>query len=438
MSDTIPLPSDILTERLVLGCCLMDPELMANCRMVLSPDEFSIERHRRIWKHACRIYDEGGKADRVTVAYALKEAREDEQNTLSYLISLDEGLPQLPNLDSYIGILREESMRRRIMAIGDSISKRAALRTERPESILNEMAAKAVDMVQADPRRGLITARELVDRHGLAEILAPRIKFGLPFPWSWMTASTCGMLPGELWVLAAHTSCGKTSAALQTAVRAAQKGKRAVIFSLEMGAVSLFQRATWQLSGVDSERAKRGRLAKQERDAVNDAATCLYDLPILFSQKSSVTAIEIRSELRREAARGPLGLVVVDYLQLLSDGGRHDKRSDAVGAAARACKLMAGEFECPVLLLSQFNRESAKPDKLRKPVLTDLKESGDIENHANGIWFIHRESLLDADQVTVQFILAKQREGRRNIDREFWFLPSVQRFDEKEVYRDDE
>ena len=144
--------------------------------------------------------------------------------------------------------------------------------------------------------------------------------------------------------------------------------------------------------------------------------------------------MEIHARLRRLRSRGPLGLIVVDYLQLLRDGGRHNTRAEAVGANARVLKLMAGEFQCPVLLLSQLSRDSAKPkpnEAPRRPELYDLKESGDIENHASGVWFIHRLNASDVDQVGVEFILAKQRDGRRNILQEFWFFPKSQRFDAK-------
>ncbi len=137
--------------------------------------------------------------------------------------------------------------------------------------------------------------------------------------------------------------------------------------------------------------------------------------------------------LGAEAALRGLRLVVVDYLQLLRDGGRHNTRAEAVGANARTLKLLAGEFECPVLVLSQFNRDSAKtkPNETpRRPELYDLKESGDIENHANGVWFIYRPNQRDAGRVSVEFLLPKQREGPRNIGHEYWFFPRYQCFDE--------
>jgi len=143
------------------------------------------------------------------------------------------------------------------------------------------------------------------------------------------------MLAGELWVLAAHTSAGKTSAAIQTAVSVARAQPKAVVlFSLEMGDVSVFQRAVWQLSRVDSERAKSGRLTAEERKRAGDAVNTLYELPLNFDDHS-FSVMEIHATLRRLRTRGPMGLIVVDYLQLLRDGGRHNTRAEAVDRPGR-------------------------------------------------------------------------------------------------------
>jgi len=231
-------------------------------------------------------------------------------------------------------------------------------------------------------------------------------------------------------VLAGHTSTGKTSAAIQAAVHIAGKGFGSAIFSLEMGDVSIFQRALWQLSGVDAERAKRDELTRDERAKVNKTLAMMSELPLYFDDKS-LSLTQVNAQLRRQQSKRKVGLVVVDYLQLLEDSGRHGSRAEAVGANARKCKQMATEFGVTVLLLSQFSRQRNKPETRRKPELSDLKESGDIENHANGVWFIHRENMMDQECVPVEFILPKQREGRRGIftDR-ITFRTRFQRFED--------
>jgi replicative DNA helicase len=370
------------------------------------------------------------------VATALKDAGELESvDGVGYLVELDNGLPRFPNITSYVKILHDKAIRRRIMRVADALQRRAASHEE-TQTIIDSLGSLALDMAPVETGLGLVSAGELVERVGINQILSPRLARGVPFPWQWLNGVTCGMLPGELWVLAGHTSSGKSSAATQTAAHVAREQSKAVaLFSLEMGKVSVFQRAVWQLSRVDSERAKRNQLTEEERRRATDAVTKLDKLPLHFDD-SSFSVMAIHARLRSLRTREPLGLVVVDYLQLLEDGGHHHSRAEAVGANARALKLLAGEFECPVLLLSQFNRDSARVkdnEQPRRPALYDLKESGDIENHANGVWFIHRPDLADAEQVTVEFMLAKQRDGRRNIAQEFCFLPKYQRFEAKDA-----
>ena len=428
----IALPVNVDVERFVLGSILLDGELLQDVRPVLTPDDFSLEKHRRIWKQVVDLYDAGGHVDRVTVANALQEVGELESvGGFSYLVALDDGLPQLPDISAYVKILKDNATWRRIMMAGDSLMKRAANR-EPLQGILDSMGSLALDMAPTDTGKGLVSMQQLVDRVGITDILAPRVSRGVPFPWEWLNNATCGMLPGELWVLAGHTSSGKTSAAIQTAVHVARTQSKAVaVFSLEMGDVSVFQRAIWQMSSVDSERAKLGRLTAEERRRAGDAVSMLYELP-LHLDDSSFSVMEIHARLRRLRASGAVGLIVVDYLQLLRDGGRHNTRAEAVGANARMLKLLANDFGCPVLLLSQFNRDSARAklnEPLRQPELYDLKESGDIENHANGVWFIHREDQQDQERVPVEFLLPKQRDGRRKVKGHFWFQPSFQRFD---------
>lgn len=435
MTDVIALPASVTVERLVLGSIVRDETLLHDTGPVLTQDDFSLEKHRQILKHAFALYDAGKAVDRVTIMTAMRDAGEtDAVGGLAYLVDLDEGLPQFPDISAYVRILKDDTARRRIITAAHNLICRA-VNHDAPQDILDSMANLAVEITPADAGKGLVSGHQLVERVGVSEILSPRIKRGVEFPWEWMNKATCGMLPGELWVLAAHTSDGKTSAAIQTAVAAAQaQSKSVAIFSLEMEDVSLFQRAVWQLSSVDSERAKRGKLTPDERRRALSAVNALCELP-LYLDDGSFSVMEIHARLRRLRSRGPLGLIVVDYLQLLRDGGRHNSRAEAVGANARMLKLMAGEFECPVLLLSQFNRESAKArgnEAPRRPELYDLKESGDIECHASGVWFIYRPTVQDTDRVAVEFILAKQRDGRRNIFGEFWFFPNHQRFDEKD------
>lgn len=428
---TLPTNPDI--ERFVLGSVLLDGNLLHSVRPVVTPEDFATDQHQRIWRGICARYDAGEHVDTYTVMTDAMKRGEKEIAALggmAYVGSLTEGMPQFSDITSYVKILKETSTRRKIMHVGNVLMERASS-GEPVQPILDSMGRYASDLSATETQRGLISAKELVDDLGMSRILAPRSERGLLSPWSWMNRKTFGFLPGELWVLAAHTSAGKTSAALQFGVGAAIRGAGCAVFTLEMKADSLFQRAVWQLSGADSERAKGNELDARERDLVRDAANRLYNLPIYFDD-TALTVMAIHAAVRRRKLKDPVGLIIVDYLQLLGSSGRHGSRAEEVGANARALKLMASEFSCPVILLSQFNRESSKPGKQRPPELSDLKESGDIENHANGIWFIYRPDMQDTEKALVQFMLPKQRDGRRNIYHDFWFFPKSQSFMEAE------
>lgn len=422
------LPCALQSERLILGAVIQDGEALHDLRPLLTPDDFSTEAYRRIWRRASDMYDAGRAIDTTALFNECQKNRDGIE--LSFLVDIQDNVPKLPNLHEHARILKDKTLLRKMITTAESIKNRCLEGGEDAQVILDSLGTLSVDLVPASAGGGLQSAGELIDEVGLNTLLTPRKNRGLLFPWPWMDKWTSGMLPAELWVLAGSTSSGKTSAMLQHAVAAARRGVGVAIFSLEVGKASLFQKACYQIARVDSEKLKQGvPMTDEEAMAVRTAANELYDMPLYFDT-TSTTVPAIHAAVRRRRAKSRVDHVIVDYLQLLGNTGRHDTRAQAVGANAWALKLLATDFQLPVLLLSQFSR----PQKgvVRKPELSDLKESGDIENHANGVWFLHRPDQEDGDMVTVDFMLPKQREGRRNIATDVWFFPKSQRFEEKE------
>ncbi len=425
-----PIPASLETERLILGAVLVNSELMHDLRPVLGMEDFATERNRRIWSVMSGLYDGGTPVDAVTVFEALRTRKEDGSvGGLAYINELDTGVPRLPAVGQYAEILRGKTLQRAVLHACQSMIERCHRGQDTPQELIEAMGQIALGLAPKNATGGLQSTGELIEEIGLGSLLAPRRTRGILSPWTWLNNATSGFLAAELWVLAGHTSTGKTSAMLQLATHIARGGKGVAVFSLEVGKQSLFAKACYQISRVDSEKAKRGTLCHQDRDLVRGAAELLRTLP-LYLDTQSTTVMAIHAAIRRRKLKSPIDFVIVDYLQLLGNTGRHDTRAQAVGANAWALKMLATDFQVPVLLLSQLSRESNKPGKQRKPELGDLKESGDIENHANGVWFIHRESMEDADLVPVEFMLPKQRDGRRNISTRMMFLPQFQRFDE--------
>ena len=419
------LPSSPEAERFVLGSIMLDEALMHAARPVLNAEDFSQNRNRIAWQAACAIYDSGSVVDRMTLAQALYDRGEREG--LGFACSLDDGLPVAPNLDSYIRILKDKSSFRQIIHAAQHAMNAGFLAHGSPQELLESVSRNLQSLDSGDRAETLLSAKAVIEKHGLEKILSPRKDSGLMFPWPWLNRWTSGMLPAELWILAGYTSTGKTSAVIQHSLAAARRGIGVAIFSLEVGDISLAQKCIYHLAGIDSERAKRGRLMPEERKRVGSAAAELAELPIHFDTTSNTT-MAIHAAVRRAKLTKQIDHVIVDYLQLLAPGGRQESRAQAVGNNAWSLKMLATDFKVPVLLLSQFSRKE-KTMRDRDPELSDLKESGDIENHANGVWFLHRTNEADADRIPVKFMLPKQREGRRNIYQDFWFLPQYQRFE---------
>jgi replicative DNA helicase len=428
--DDLRLPTAVDDERFVIGSALQEDAIMHDMRPVLDAEDFALEKHRIIWQTACKVYDAGGSVDKIMVYHGMDEAQRRNTGGLSTLAELIDGIPLNTHLENYVKRLKEKAALRRLMLGLNAIILRASM-GDTARELIDQVSGLAAGCALKSTAHGLQSAQELVDEIGISQLLAPRRSRGLLTPWDWMNYRTNGFLPAELWVLAAHTGAGKTSAALQHAIHAARRGTGTAIFSLEVGKGDLFQKAVCQVARFDSERLNSGeKLEPDERDALRYAANELVDLPLYFDTTATTTTA-IHAAVRQRQNKSKIGHVIVDYLQLLGNSGRHDNRAQAVGANAWALKMLATDFQIPVLLLSQLTRESNKPGKQRRPELSDLKESGDIENHANGVWFIHRESQEDADLIPVDFILAKQRSGRRNVYNSLYFMAKYQRFEEK-------
>ena len=424
------VPQNLEYERLLLGLALLYEESLHALRPVLEDADFTAEKNRTVWRRICALYDAGTAVEAVTVYQALRMAGEaDSVGGISYLADLETGVPRLSSIDSYVAGLKDKTLLRKLMHASQLTINRCLSGEETGAAILDSLSQTAATIAPQASGHGLESAGDIIDEVGISRILRPRRDAGLQFPWPWMNYRTGGMLPAELWILAGHTSTGKTSAMLQHAVTVARRGEPVSIFSLEVGRESLLQKAIYQIARVDSEAGKRGKLSADDRRVVTAAADEVHELPLYLDTASSTT-MAIHAAVRRLKAKHTVKHVIVDYLQLLGDSGRQENRAQAVGANAWALKLLATDFQVPVLLLSQFTRESNKPGKQREPALTDLKESGDIENHANGVWFLHRPNDEDSNQIPMKFILAKQRDGRRNVWQDFYFYPQYQRFEQ--------
>jgi replicative DNA helicase len=413
------LPASEGAERFLLGSVLLDGEQMNTCRDLLSPGDFAVESHRRIWSKLCAMHDDGEHIDRSTVGFKLHDSGELESvGGLSYLVSLDDGLPRLSNLESYIGEIRKKSVKRRAILKCNEVMIRLSTADEDDaevfadaEAAISKLGGELVDS------SGFRTPGEIIrDAGGTDRYLQRRREDGISTPFPTLTRMTGGLRPGDLVIVAAQTGAGKTALAINFASHAASRGHAGAIFSLEMDAEQISDRIICARSGMDSQvlrRAESGLLDQDRRAGISRAIAAAAELPIYISDRDRSTVPSMLAELRRLIARQKLDFIVVDYIQLASGVGRFDRRADEVASITRGLKRIAGELHVPVIALSQFNRESAKNS--REPELHDLRESGSIDQDATLVLMIHFTRMYDVnagvDTGEAKLLVRKQRNG---------------------------
>ncbi len=416
------LPSNLEAEKLVLGSILLDGSQYVQAAAVLQPEDFSLEKHRIILKRMGEMQERGAAIDRVTVAEELMRNAELEAcDGLAYLISLDDGLPQIANLGEYIKIVKEKSILRRTIFQSQKLmnSVLSGLRPnelqETAEEILMGLGENQLD--NDGPQTIAEALRELPG--GPTELLDPtRREKGIPTGFYKFDEMTGGLYKGDLIILAARPSMGKTALALNIADHVACKaGAPVMIFSLEMSKRSLIERMMCAKARVDSQRYRLGYLNRDERPKLMHALSDLNEAPLYIDDTSAVTLPNVHAKLRKHlASKKKLGLVVIDYLQLMSAGRNFESKNQEVTYLSRGLKLMAKEMQVPMLVLSQLSRAPELRKGSHKPQLSDLRESGSIEQDCDVCAFIFRPEVYapkerDDLRGQAELILAKQRNG---------------------------
>lgn len=414
------LPTNLEAERLVLGSIMLDGSLYIQAAGTLEPDDFSLDKHRRIFARMGELHERGESIDRVTVANELLRYNELEAvGGLSYLVSLDDGLPHIVNLESYIRIVKDKSVLRRIIFAAQSLMNRCLVAEEDPQEILAGAEETLLKLGESQARAVMASPRQIVEEYegGINAFLDPskRLK-GVSTGFYKLDEMTGGMHPGDLFILAARPSMGKTALALNIGHHVAAKAEQGVaIFSLEMSKESLLTRMLCASARVDSQRFRAGYLNAEERRRLQAGLNQLVEAPLFIDDSAGVHLMDIHAKLRRLQAERKLGLVIVDYLQLMSGRGRFENRNQEISTLSRGLKLLAKELAVPMLVLSQLSRAPETRQGDHRPQLSDLRESGSIEQDADLVAFIFREEVYKRDREDLrglaELILAKQRNG---------------------------
>ncbi|MGH9657293.1 MAG: replicative DNA helicase [Bryobacteraceae bacterium] len=415
------LPANLDAERFLLGSILLDDTYFVHVAGLLEQADFHLEAHRRIFQRMTELHDRGEKIDRVTVANELmRQSQLESCGGLTYLVSLDDGLPQIFNVESYVRIVKDKSILRKVIYASQQVMNRCLTGEEDASQILAAAEETMLRLGDAQIKTGLATPREIIDNYqgGLNSFLDPskRVK-GISTGFAKLDEMTGGLHAGELIILAARPSMGKTALALNIAQHVAVKlAKPVAIFSLEMSQESLLTRILCATARVDSHRFRQGYLNSDDRRKLQVAASELVEAPLFIDDTAGSNLMDIHSKLRRmQQTEQKLGLVVIDYLQLMSGRGRFENRNQEISTLSRGLKLLSKELNVPMVVLSQLSRAPETRQGDHRPQLSDLRESGSIEQDADLVAFIFREEVYKRDREDLrglaELLVAKQRNG---------------------------
>ncbi|MCX7627630.1 MAG: replicative DNA helicase [Methylophilaceae bacterium] len=431
--DTLELlklpPHSIEAEQSVLGGLLLENEAWDKVADLIGAEDFYRHDHRLIYEHICALIERSKPADLVTVAEFLEaHGRLDEVGGLAYLGALVQNIPSAANIVRYAEIVRERAILRRLVEVGSSISESAFNPQGRDaNALLDEAEAKIFEIKEHGARaaQGFIDIKsvlpQVVERlDKLSNLDDPSGVTGIPTGFTDLDRMTSGMQSGELIIVAGRPSMGKTAFALNIAEYVALHAHKAVaIFSLEMPSTQLAMRLIGSVGRIDQHKMRTGQLEEDDWDRLTYALGKLNEAPIFIDESSGINAIELRARARRLKRRVvaeegiQLGLVVVDYLQLMTSVRASENRATEVAEISRSLKALAKELDVPVVALSQVNRKiEDRTDK--RPVMSDLRESGAIEQDADVILFLYRDEVYNKDSPykgTAEVIIGKQRNG---------------------------
>jgi replicative DNA helicase len=431
------LPHSLDAEKSVLGAILIHNEAFNYATEVISSRDFFRDAHRRIFEKMERLSERADAIDLITLKEELSRAGElDEIGGPAYLASLVDGVPRSTNVEHYARIVKEKSALRGLILASQRISARAYEAEDDPNIILDE-AEQAIFAIAEDRARvGFLSMRDIVTENlpKIEQLFEQkRLVTGVPTGFTDLDRMTRGFQPGDLIIVAARPSMGKTSLVLNIAEHASLKeGTTVGFFSLEMSREQLFVRLLTSVARIDAHRLMSGAIGQRDYQALSHALGILGDARLFIDDTAGVGVLEMRAKARRLAAEHGLGLLVVDYLQLMTGRGRFENRTLELAAISRGLKGLAKELGVPVVALSQLSRAPESRSDHR-PLLSDLRESGALEQDADVVLMLFRADMYpDAkpeDQGKAELIIAKQRNGPTGMI-ELAFLKQHTRFED--------
>ncbi len=429
------LPHSIEAEQSVIGSMLMDREAIITAMEIVAAEDFYQHQYGVMFESMVELFNEGKPVDLVTLQNRLREKDvPPEVSSLDFVRDIVTTVPTSANIRSYANIVHEKAILRRLIKINDDISNDCYLGRESMEDILADTEKRIFDLLQSRTSRELVPIRQ-VTLDVLEKIeeasRSKDIVTGVPTGFMDLDYKTSGFQPSDLVLLAARPSMGKTAFVLNVLdYVAVRRNLPCMIFSLEMSKEQLVQRLIAMESNVNTQKLRTGNLTDTEWDAVVEAVGLIGSANLVIDDTPGISVTELRSKCRKMKLEKGLDMVVVDYLQLMSGSGRtNDNRQQEISEISRSLKALAREIKAPVVALSQLSR-ACESRQDHRPMLSDLRESGAIEQDADVVMFLYRDDYYNKDsdaKDTAEVIIAKQRNGPIGTVNLLW-KPDVTRF----------
>lgn len=434
-------PHDIEAEQAVIGSMLTDQEAVYAAIERLKPEDFYREDNKQIYTAILNIYNKAEPIDIITLKAELSSmGKLDAVGGLEYIVELPEKVPTTANVDRYIKIVEEKSLLRNLIRAANEILSSGYAQEDDVENIVDHAEKKIFDVMQKKSQKGYTTIKDvLVESFTKLEELYNQKEHitGVPTGFAELDKKTAGLHGSELILIAARPAMGKSAFALNIGSYAATRANVPVaIFSLEMSKEQVGNRILCSEALVDSNNVRTGELNDEELGKLAETSGELSQAPIYIDDTPGISVMEIRAKCRKLKLEKNIGLVIIDYLQLIQGSGKTSSREQEIAEISRSLKILAKEIEVPVIALSQLSRAvEARPD--HRPMLSDLRESGSIEQDADIVMFLYRDDYYNEDSEKknlAEVIIAKQRAGSTGTVDLAW-LGKYTKFANLEKYR---
>lgn len=437
-------PHDVEAEQAILGCMLTDRDSVLSAMEVLKVDDFYREDNKAIYDAMLSLYSRAEPIDIITVKSELvQNGKFDQVGGLEYLAMLPEKVPTTTNVEKYINIVEEKSTLRNLIKTANDIIAAGYDQTEEVENIVNIAEKKIFDILQDKNSKGSTSIKEiLVGTFAELEKLYNQkgIVTGVETGFAGLDAITAGLHGSDLIILAARPAMGKSALAINIATHAALNNVPVVIFNLEMSKEQVVNRILCSEAMVDSNKIRTGKIDDNEWIKLANTSGRLADAPIYVDDTPGISIMEIRARCRKLKLEKNIGMVVIDYLQLVQGSAKkNSSREQEISEISRSLKILAKELDVPVIALSQLSRGAEKRDD-KRPMLADLRESGAIEQDADIVMFLYRDDYYNQDSEKkniAELILAKHRAGSTGTVELLW-MGNYTKFANLERYRDEE